>query len=77
MPRYFFDVEDADTTVDERGMDIESLETVEAVALRTLLDIARFELLRSNERGLSVTVRDEAGVEIFRTELAVTSAWLT
>lgn len=76
MPRYFFDVEDGDKTVDEQGMMIESRETVEAMALRALLDIARFELLRSKESGLSVTVRDEAGVEVYRTELSVSSAWL-
>lgn len=75
MPRYFFDVEDGDKTVDEQGMTIESRGTVEFMALRTLLDIARFELLHSDERGLAVSVRDEAGAEIYRTELLVRSAW--
>ncbi len=76
MPRYFFDIEDGERTIDEQGTVLESPGAVEAVALRTMLDIARYEMMRSNERGLAVSVRDETGTEVYRTELTVRAAWL-
>ena len=76
MPRYFFDVEDGERTVDEQGTALNGPEEVAALAMRTLLDIARLEVIKQDERALSVTVRDEAGAKLYRTELTVRSAWL-
>lgn len=76
MPRYFFDVENADLTRDEEGLMLDDPEAVAATAMRTLLDIARFEVIRQNERQMSVTVRDEAGTLLYRTELSIRAGWL-
>nr|WP_137827767.1 hypothetical protein [Methylobacterium sp. L1A1] len=76
MPLYFFDIEDGEQTADEQGTMLERPGSVEAVALKTMLDIARFDRMRSNERGLAVSVRDETGTEVYRTELTVRAAWL-
>ena len=76
MPRYFFDVLDGDITADDDGKMVESRGAVEAIALRIMLDVARFELMKSSENGLSVIVRDESGTEVYRTELTVRAGWL-
>lgn len=77
MSRYFFDVENGGLTVDEEGTELNGDEAVASLAMRTLLDIARFEVLAHNERQMSVTARDEAGMPVYRTELTVRAAWLS
>lgn len=76
MSRYFFDVENGGLTVDEEGTELDGDEAVSSLAMRTLLDIARFEVLAHDERQMSVTARDEAGMPVYRTELTVRAAWL-
>ncbi|KQT45536.1 hypothetical protein ASG52_15390 [Methylobacterium sp. Leaf456] len=76
MSRYYFDVENGGLTVDEEGTELDGGEAVATLALRTLLDIARYEVVAHNERQMSVTARDATGVPVYRTELTVRAGWL-
>lgn len=76
MPRYFFDVEDGERTVDEEGMELEGHRAAAAAAMKTLLDIGRFEVVIRDERQLTVIVRDESGKPVYRTEMAIKADWL-
>lgn len=76
MPRYYFDVEDGGLTADEDGEVLDTPDKVAPKAMRALLDIARFEVMQKNERQLSVSVRDEAGVQVYRAELTVRAGWV-
>ncbi|MFD6316932.1 DUF6894 family protein [Methylorubrum thiocyanatum] len=77
MPRYFFDVEDGDRTVDEVGMELEGARVAAFEAMKTLLDVGRFEVVIKNERRLTVIVRDESGKSIYRTGMAIEADWLS
>ena len=76
MSRYFFDVENGGLTVDQEGTELDGGEAVATLAMRTLLDIARFEVVAHNERQLSVTASDADGLPVYRTELTVRAGWL-
>lgn len=76
MSRYYFDVENGGLTVDEEGTELDGSDAVAALAMRTLLDIARFEVVAHDERQMSVTARDAAGLPVYRTELTVRAGWL-
>jgi C4-type Zn-finger protein len=75
-PRYFFDVEDGDRTVDEVGMELEGLRAAAVKAMKTLLEVGRFEVVIKNERRLTVVVRDESGKSVYRTEMAIEADWI-
>lgn len=77
MPRYFFDVEDGDRTVDEVGMELEGARAAAIQAMKTLLDVGRFEVVIKNERRLTVIVRDESGKPVYRSEMAIEADWLS
>lgn len=77
MPRYFFDVEDGDRTVDNVGMELEGPRAAAVAAMKTLLDVGRFEVVIKNERRLTVVVRDESGKSVYRTEMAIEADWLS
>lgn len=76
MPRYFFDVEDGDRTVDEVGMELEGPRAAAVEAMKTLLEIGRFEVVIKDERRLTVVVRDESGKSVYRTEMAIEADWI-
>ncbi|MEE7459822.1 hypothetical protein MPAR168_23455 [Methylorubrum populi] len=76
MPRYFFDVEDGESTTDEEGTVLTGRDQVAAEAMKTMLEIAAFEATVKDERGLSVTARDEAGRKVYRTSLTIRAEWL-
>lgn len=76
MSRYYFDVENGGLTVDEEGTELDGNEAVASLAMRTLLDIARFEVVAHDERQMSVTARDADGHPVYRTELTVRAGWL-
>lgn len=76
MSLYYFDVENGGLTVDEEGTELDGDEAVASLAMRTLLDIARYEVVVHQERQMSVTARDEAGIPVYRTELTVRAGWL-
>ncbi len=76
MPRYFFDVQDGYPTEDGEGVVLDDTDAVAAFAMKTLLEIAQLEVIRNDRRKLIVTVRDESGTEVYRTELTVQAGWL-
>ncbi|EHP95005.1 DUF6894 family protein [Methylorubrum extorquens] len=76
MPRYFFDVEDGDRTVDEVGMELEGPRAAAVEAMKTLLEIGRFEVVIKDERRLTGVVRDESGKSVYRTEMAIEADWI-
>lgn len=75
MPRYFFDVEDGLRTVDDVGMELAGPRAAAVQAMKTMLEIGRFEAVVKNERRLNVLVRDEQGSPIYRTEMLIGAVW--
>ncbi|PXW49860.1 hypothetical protein [Methylobacterium sp. B4] len=75
MPRYFFDVEDGVRTVDEVGTELEGPQAAALEAIKTMLEIGRFEAVIKNERRLNVLVRNEQGSPIYRTEMLIGAIW--
>jgi uncharacterized protein YcbX len=71
MPRYFFDIEAETCTEDEDGMELADDETAAIAALRVMLDVARLGAAGQDERQMAVVVRNEAGTEVYRTELTI------
>ena len=77
MLRYASDAEDGDRTVYGVGMKLEGPRAAVVAAMKTLLDVGRFEIVFKNERPLTVIVRDESGKFVCRTEMAIEAAWLS
>ncbi|ACB79728.1 hypothetical protein Mpop_1562 [Methylorubrum populi BJ001] len=46
-------------------------------AMKTLLDVGRFEVAIRNKRRLTVIVRNERGKSVYRTEMALEADWLS
>lgn len=76
MPRYFFDVQGGYPTRDDEGIVLDTAAAVVAAAMRTLLEIGLLEVVRNDQRELTVTVRDEMGTEVYRTSLTIGAGWL-
>ncbi len=77
MTRYFFDIDDGErATRDSEGQEFDSREKVRAAAVSALPDIARDELPDGDRREFKVSVRDEAGLYVFRATLALRAEWL-
>lgn len=77
MALYYFDTSDGEVeTVDQNGIQCESLRQVEQHAVRALPEIARDELPNGPTRTFWVRVRDAEGQAIFEASLAFTSRWL-
>ena len=78
MPRFYFDVFDGETTtVDKIGLDVDNdLQQVRNLAIDALPDIARERLPDGDRAEFTVTVRDEAGFDIFRAILSFRAEWI-
>jgi hypothetical protein len=76
MERYFFDMEDGGLTIDNEGKLLVGSDAVAEAAMSTLLEVAKFEVLRNNEREITVTVRSEADEPVYRTSLTIRAGWL-
>jgi hypothetical protein len=67
MPRYYFDLRDGDDlAVDEEGMELRDIASVQEEAARSLADMARDavrspEYMRSQIHRMAIEVRDETG----------------
>ena len=66
MPRYYFDIRDADElAVDEEGLELSTLKAVQAEAARSLVEMAQHTVWTSAETMLghqmAIEVRDENG----------------
>jgi len=77
MSRYYFDLFTADeTTRDDHGQELSSLEHLRREAIQLLPDIARDELPGSDEDRFIVKVRDADGRYVFEATLTVYARWL-
>ncbi len=76
MARYYFDVLDGRLFHDEVGVEFPDRAAARTEALRSLPEMARN--IRNIEDGheVSVTMRDEAGREIFAATLTIDARWL-
>jgi hypothetical protein len=65
MPRYYFDLRDGvELAVDEEGLELKSLQSVQAEAAKSLADMARDAVHSSNStntHSMAIEVRDEIG----------------
>ena len=65
MPRYYFDLRDGvELAVDEEGLELNSLQSVQAEAAKSLADMARDAVHSStstNAHSMAIEVRDEIG----------------
>ncbi len=76
MPRYFFDVFNGESdTVDLVGHDLDDEAAARAVALQTLADIARKDILRGGEASITVRVRRN-GVPIYSAVMTLNDQWI-
>jgi hypothetical protein len=62
--------------VDDEGLDLEGPWEARVRAIAALPDIAEEVLPDGDRRTLAVTVRDEAGVAVFRATLTLRGEWL-
>lgn len=59
MPRYYFDIIDADaTTVDQIGLEFDSLDTATAEARRAILEMAKDSFIDTDRGQIKICVRD-------------------
>ena len=65
MPQYYFDLRDADgLVVDEEGLELRDIQTVQKEAARSMADMVRDELRKpaiALSQQLVIEVRDDAG----------------
>lgn len=76
MARYFFDVADGDIVHDDDGLEFDDVRSASREALRSLPDLARDLHLSTTGEKLSVTMRDDHGVPIYRATLTIQDEWL-
>ncbi len=77
MPRYFFDIDDGDTsTEDDEGVEFSDLQEARDRAIGVLPNIARDILPDGDRRDFVITVKDACGKPIFRATLAFQAEWL-
>ena len=67
MPRYYFDTDDGERQVhDESGVDLASMDDIEATTRDLLFDLGHAKLLDGEDRRFTAVVRDDRGVTIYR-----------
>jgi hypothetical protein len=70
MPRFFFDTRDNGRMLtDEFGRELDGIDAVQALAVRTLTQIAGDELAGNDQHTFTIDVRDEAGEAVLTSEL--------
>ena len=76
MPRYYFDITDADhTTRDEHGHDLADDGEARDQAVAVLPDIARDELPDGDQHEFRVTVRNGDGAVVYEASLTLHGRW--
>lgn len=76
MARYFFDVSNGSDVSDDVGLDFDDTHTASQEALRSLPDMAKDQSLGSVGEKVSVTMRDDHGIPIYRATLMIEDEWL-
>jgi hypothetical protein len=73
MARYFFDVSNDS---DDVGLDFDDAHTASQEAFRSLPDMVKDQPLGSVGEKVSVTMRDDHGVPVYRATLTIEGEWL-
>jgi hypothetical protein len=77
MPRFYFDTADTgQTTLDDEGLDLSTIEEARHMALRALADLAKDELPNVERRDFTITVRDDTGKALLAAILSLRLEWL-
>jgi hypothetical protein len=70
MPRYYFDIQDAESQRDEEGMECEDVEVARGKVMASLPDLAEFiSQDEGDSQFISVLVRDEEGHQVYAATL--------
>lgn len=76
MPRFFFDITDGTTTIDDMGTELPNAHAARDEAIKALPSIAVDEIGTGESRVVSVLMRDEAGTDLFQASLTLSAEWL-
>ena len=77
MPKYFFDIYNSDTTLDDHGHDLPNDEAVREMTMRSLPMIAADEIPHDGDhRNFVVVARDENGTPVYSATLSYVGLWL-
>jgi hypothetical protein len=78
MPRYFFDIHDGDTCVDEHGMQLPNLDAAIDEAIRSLPNIAAHEIpVGDDRRHFTMVVRNSRNQPVYTAALSYVGIRLT
>ncbi|MCJ2065385.1 hypothetical protein MKK63_22110 [Methylobacterium sp. J-088] len=77
MARYFFDVSNGGDVSDDVGLVFDDAHTASQEALRSLPDMVKDQPLTRMGEKVSVTMRDDHGIPVYRATLTIEGEWLT
>ena len=76
MPRYYFDTNDGERKVhDESGVDLASVDDIEATTRDLLLDLGHAKLLDGKDRRFTAVVRDDQGATVYHGSMVLRIDW--
>ncbi|WP_267426989.1 hypothetical protein [Methylobacterium sp. GC_Met_2] len=76
MARYFFDVTNGSVVSDDEGIEFDDAHSASQEALRSLPDMVKDQPLGSVGEKVSVTMRDDHGIPVYRATLTIEDEWL-
>ena len=76
MARYFFDIVDGGLTLDDEGVEFADVRTASREALQSLPDRANSHITDHQIGEVTVTVRDDRGIPVYRATLTIDTEWL-
>lgn len=76
MARYFFDVSNGSDISDDVGLDFDNAHTASQEALWSLPDMVKDQPPGSVGEKVSVTMRDDHGIPVYRATLTIEGEWL-
>jgi len=75
MERFYFDLYNTESQMDEEGQLFPNRERAGAEALRILHDVARDEMPEGEHRRITVKMRNDKSEQIFEASLTMAAAW--
>ena len=77
MPHFYFDIHDGERrSHDEDGIEMADFETARLQAIEVIPDLMREKLKGDESRSFTVTIRDEEGVDLFRSSVLFQAEYL-
>jgi hypothetical protein len=76
IPRFFFNITDGVTTIDDTGTEFPNTHAARDPAIQTWPDIARDEVVSCGSRIVSVQMRDKIGQYLLTASLNFSARWL-